>query len=143
MIERHDFHTHVAFAFFLRYQTFTIFCNLLLAVGFRHIVGHALEHCVGDILYVVEEQNRKSFVGKFLVFAVSPEAVFEVVVFHGGVSLHLAEATVVIGEQQSLGGDELAGAATAELHNGVLQAGLVETEDLFSSQFTAKSLHVS
>ena len=143
VVEGHDFHAHIAFALFLGFQPFAVFGNLLLAVGFRHIVGHAFEHRLGDILYVVEEQHRKTFVRKFLIFAVSPEAVFQVVVFHGGVGLHLAKTAVVVGEQQSFGGDELTGATAAELHNGVLEAGLVETEDLFGRQLAAKSLHVS
>ena len=50
---------------------------------------------------------------------------------------------MVVGEQQSFGRNQLTGAAAAELHDGVLEAGLVEAEDLFGSEFAAKSLHIS
>ena len=143
VVEGHDLHAHVAGTLPVCFQPFAVLGNLLLAVGFGHFVGDALEHCLRHILYVVEEQDGKAFIGEFLVFAVSPEAVFQVVVLHGGVGLHLTEAAMVVGEQQTFGGDKLAGAAATELHDSVLEAGLVEAEDLLGRQLAAKPLHIS
>ena len=72
----------------------------------------------------------------------SREAVLKVVVFHGSVALHVGEAAVVVGEQQAFGRDQFAGAAAAELHDGIFEAGLVEAENLFCRQFAAQTLHV-
>ena len=49
---------------------------------------------------------------------------------------------MVVGEQESLGGDKFTGAAASELHDGVFEAGLVEAEDLFGGQFAAEPLHI-
>lgn len=48
---------------------------------------------------------------------------------------------MVVGEQQPLRGDEFSCAAATELHDGILQAGLVETENLLCSEFAAEPLH--
>lgn len=55
--------------------------------------------------------------------------------------MHIAEAAVVVGEQEAFGRDKFAGAAAAELHDGVFQTGLVEAEDLFGGKFAAEALH--
>ena len=48
---------------------------------------------------------------------------------------------MVVGEQQAFGRDDFARAAATELHDGVFDAGLVETEDLFRRELATHGLH--
>ena len=81
-------------------------------------------------------------VGQFLAFALGPETVGEVVVLDRREFLHETQAAVMVGEQQSFGRDDFARAAATELHDGVLDARLVEVEDLFRREFAAHGLHL-
>ena len=60
---------------------------------------------------------------------------------HGAVRLHEGVAAVVVGEQQSLGGDELAGTAAAEEDDGVLHAVVVDAVNVLRRQPEAELLH--
>ena len=63
--------------------------------------------------------------------------------FHGTVSLYLSVSAVVVGNQQTFRGDELAGASAAEQDYGIFQRSLVDAVDIFGCQSEALGLHVS
>ena len=61
--------------------------------------------------------------------------------FHGAVAGDVVVAAVVVGEEQALVGDELAGAALVEEDDGILQAGMVDVVDVLRGDVHAGFLH--
>ena len=88
----------------------------------RH-VGHALQ-----------EADREARAGQLLVAGHGEVAVLEVVVLGGGERLDVAVAAVVVGHEQAAAGDDLAGAAAAELDDGVLDGRVVDAVDLLRGE---------
>ena len=84
-------------------------------------------------------------VGQFLLITGGPEAVLEVVVLGGGVVGDAAVAAVVVGEHQSVGGDDLAGAEVlavlAEFDDGVFDGGVVDVPHLFGCEVQPEVFH--
>ena len=119
------------------------------AVGLAHIVAEAFQHTAGDILHADEDRGGEAGVGELLSHVVGPEAVAQVVVFHGGMFLQLAVAAVVVGGDKAFVGDNLASAEmpegasfVAEAYDGILDAVLVDGIDVFRREFEAGLLHV-
>ena len=57
-------------------------------------------------------------------------------------ALDEAVAAVVVGEEETLVAHQFSGAAAAEQHHGVFQAGLVHAVDVFGAELEALGLHV-
>ena len=81
--------------------------------------------------------------GKFLFFAHGEETIVEIVVLHGGEFHHRRVTAVVVGEHQTVFGDNLTRAETiAELHDGIFQGRIVDIVQLLSGQFQTHLLHL-
>ncbi len=123
-------------------QLLGVLVNQGLALLFGHLGLVSLEHHLRHILHAFQEADGEAGVGELVGPGLGPEAVLEVVVLHGGMPLDEAVAAVVVGEQEALVAHQLSGAAAAEQHHGVFQAGLVHAVDVFGRQLEALGLHV-
>ena len=108
----------------------------------RRPVGDLLQDDGRHILHPIQETDRQSRAGQFLLARHRPEAVFQVVVLDAAVPCDLVIAAVVVGQQQPLRGNEFARAAAAEEHDRVLEGSLVDAVDIFRAQAEALGLHV-
>ena len=88
---------------------------------FAHSGVIPCQHLVGDVVHPHQIADCQAGAGEFLTAVHRPEAVGEVVVLHRAVPLDVAVAAVVVGDEQSLVGNHLAGAARAEQHDCVLE----------------------
>ena len=95
-----------------------------------------------DILHRHQESDTQTRDRNFLGAFVGPIAFHQVVVLIGGKALDTAISAVVVGYQQALVGDDLTGAASAELDDRVFQGRLVDGIDLLRRQLAAGGLQV-
>ena len=110
--------------------------------GFIHIGFDAFQDGIGHVPHLDQKTNHQAGVGKLFGAVHGGETVGQVVVFDGTVLLDLAVAAVVIGDQQSLVGDQFAGAAAAEADDGIFQAGLVDGVEVLGGEPEPFGLHV-
>ena len=104
---------------------------LLAGLGDQLAAVLAGRNLVRDVGHALQETDGQARAGDFLLAGHGEVAVLEVVVFGGGKRLDAAVAAVVVGHQQAAAGDELAGAAAAELDDGVLDGSVIDAVDLF------------
>ena len=82
-----------------------------LAGALVHVVGDVGEHALGDVLNALEEGDAEVRESAFLLEAHGPESIGQDVVLHGAEALDGAVGTVVVGEHETLAGNELGRAA--------------------------------
>ena len=92
----------------------------------------------GDVRHRLEEGDAEAAGGEFLVAGHGPVAVHQVVVLVGGERLDAAVAAVVVRDDEAVAGDDLAGAAAAEVDDGILQRGMVDAVDFFGRELAAR-----
>ena len=112
-----------------------------LALLFGGVVADAAKDAVGDVLHAHQPGGGEALAGDFLLAGHGPETVGEVVVLHGAVAGDVVVAAVVVGEEEALVGDELAGAALVEEDDGILEAGVVDVIDVLGGDAHAGLLH--
>ena len=107
-----------------------------------HRIGKKRNNTVGNIGHSDQNRGGQVFVGQFFFFAHGPKAVFQVVVFHRAVLLYRFETAMVIGKKQALVGYYFGSAekslrvrAVGESGNGIFQARMVYTINLFGGEF--------
>ena len=111
-------------------------------IRFAHLASlDALVHQVGDINDAVYKAELQSGSRYFLFAGHGPETVSQVVVLHATVLLNSAIATVVVGQDQSFGRDDFAGASTAKDTHGILQTHAVRVVERVSFQFQTLLFH--
>ena len=115
---------------------FLLVVSELLACLLYRLVDHR-----SDILHVFQERHCKTFAWKFFVAVHRPVSVLEVVVFHAAEFLDVAISAVVVCDQKTFLGDDLAGTSSSELDDGILEGAVVYVVDLFGSEFTSQFLH--
>ena len=113
-----------------------------LALLFGHLGLVSLEHHFRHVFHAFQEADGEAGIGELIGPGLGPETVFEVVVLHGGMALDEAVTAVVVGKEKTLVTHQLSGAAAAEQHHGVFQAGLVHAVDVFGAELEALGLHV-
>ena len=96
-----------------------------------------LRESVGDVGHRLEEGDGEALGREFLGPGHGPVAVHQVVVLIGGERLDVAVAAVVVRDDEAVGGDDLAGAAAAEVDDGILQGAFVDAVNLFGGQLAA------
>src|SRR5690606_9233233 len=74
--------------------------------------------------------------------AARPEAVVEVILFDGAEVGDLPIAAVVIGDQQAAAGDHFRGTASAKLHDGILQAAIIDAVEILLAQLQTEAYHL-
>ena len=111
------------------------------AFALRQVVDAFGEQFVGDVALVNHETNEHVLVGQFLFEGMGVETIEHVVVLDGGMGANGLEATVVVGEDQSVGRDDHARAVAREVDDG-LHDGVVGLVELFVGQFVALGLHL-
>ena len=114
-----------------------------LAFGLGGLVVDAFKHTVGHIFHSHKTGCGESFAGYLLTAVHCPESMGEVVVLDGAVAGDVVVAAVVVGEEEALVGDKLAGASLVEKDDGVFEAGVVDVVDVFSGDMHACFLHGS
>ena len=114
--------------------------RVALRLGHRRLI--AAQDRVRDVVHPLQEADGQARVGQLLAAGHRPEAIFEIVVLHAAVALDLAESAVVVGKEQAVARDELARAAGAEQHDGVLERRLVDAIDIFGREPEAVCLHI-
>ena len=112
---------------------------VLLLRGDRGDVAH---HFGRDVRNLADEAHLKAGSRELLLAGHGPEAVLQVVVFDRREALDRAVTAVVVRKEQAFGGDDLARAATAEDHDGILQRGVVDAVDLLGGELAAALLHL-
>jgi len=114
----------------------------LEGVAVRHAGLDRRLHARRDVLHRHEHVQLEVGALDFLAGRPGVEAVGSVVLLGGRDLLQLASRHVVVGEQQAVSGNDLAGAAAAEDDDGVFQAGRVDAVYLLSGQLQAELLHI-
>ena len=115
----------------------------LLAGALVHVVGDVGEHALGHILDALEEGHAEVRDRLFFLEAHGPEPIGQDVILDGAKPLNRAVSTVVVGEHETLAGDELGrAAAPVEGDDGVLQTGLVQGVDVLGGQVQSHLLHL-
>ena len=113
------------------------------ALGFRHVVVDLLQDALCHVVNPLQEADVEVVDVHFLILALRPESVCQVVVFWCAEALDGAIGTVVVGQHQTLAGDDLCGAAsTVQTHNGVFEGGVVDVVDVLGGEAQARLLHV-
>ena len=84
------------------------------------------------------EEHIKALVRQFVGKGVSDEAILEVVMLGGGVVLNGTETTMVVGEHQAIVGHNDTGTEATQLHNGVVERGLLGAVKFFGRKFKSK-----
>ena len=107
-----------------------------------HLGIIAFKHLGRHVFHPFEEPHGQAGIGQFLAPVHGPETVLQVVMFHGGMSLDIAVAAVVIGEKKAFVAHQFSGAAPAEKDDGVLQGGLVHAVDVLGVKAETLGLHV-
>ena len=114
------------------------------SLAFRHVVVDLAEHALGDVVDAHEEAHKEVLDVHFLVFALGPKSVRQVIVLWRAEALDGAICTVVVGEHQALRRDDLRRAAPAvQTHDGVLQGSVVDVVNVLGAQTQASFLHAS
>ena len=113
----------------------------LLALLVVHLVEAALGEHLCDVLLVDHEAHEHILVRQLLLECLRIEAVEHVVVLHGRVRTDSLEATVVVGEDESVGRHYDARAVTREVDNGVLD-GVLALVELVVRRSEAIALHL-
>ena len=101
------------------------FGDLAFTLALLGVVGHALKNLGGHIFHTDEEGGGEAGVRELLFVRHGPEAVLQVVVGFGGVVGDGGITAVVVGEHQTVFGDDLTSAevlaVVAQFHDGILQ----------------------
>ena len=115
----------------------------LFEFGALRLESVALKFCelVGHVFHALHELHGKARNGDFLVEALCKETVFQIVLFRCGKALDAAVSAVVVGGEQALLRNHLAGASSAELHDGVLQRSVVDVVDVLGSEAATDVAH--
>ena len=111
-------------------QSFRI---IILFQLFLHIVRH--------IENTVDKRNGQSLTRKFFRTAHRPETIGQIIVFHRTVLLDILIPTVMIGQHQSFGRNNLSGTSTPKMHNCIFQADTVGTIHLVDADIQTQILH--
>ena len=109
---------------------------------FRHRRVIALENGGGDVLHPVEEPYENPLVGELLFPGHCPESVPEVVMLDAAVLLDAVIAAMVVGQEQSVRGDEFSGTASVKKDHGVFERCLIDAVDVFGLKPETFVLHV-
>ena len=88
----------------------------------------------GDIVDADHEGEGEAGHGQLLGAALGEEAVLEIIVLEVAHGLHKGEAAVVVGEDESVGADDLAGASAAETTDDIAERGAVVTVEGFGGK---------
>ena len=103
------------------------------------------QHFLRHIFHAEKEGGSETWVRELILIACRPKSVFQVVVLGGGVVGNAGITTVVVGEHQTVLGDDFTraemAAVFAQLHNRILQRGVVDVPHLISRQMQAHVLH--
>ena len=112
-------------------------------LGLRHVVVDLGQDAFGHVVDALQKAHVEVVDVHFLVLALGPESVCQVVVLWGAEALDGAVRTVVVGQHQTLAGDDLRSAASAvQPNNGVLERGVVDVVDVLGGEAQARLLHV-
>ena len=106
----------------------------LLGGGDQRLAVGACGDLVRHVRHALQETHGQARAGEFFLPRHGEVAVFQVVVLRGGEGLDVAVAAMVVGHEQAASGDELAGTASAELDDGILDGGMVDAVDLVRSE---------
>ena len=130
-------------------DAFTDVADSFGAVGLAHFVAEAFQYPAGNVFHTNQDGGCEAGVGEFLGHVVCPETVAQVVVLNGGVFLQFAVTAVVVGRDKTAIADDFAGAEmpegsafVAKAYDGVLDAVLIDTIDVFGGEFETGFLHV-
>jgi len=115
------------------------------AGGFVLVDGDAGQYLSGYI-FNFAQQSDVEIGGALRLLVGRPESVFQDVVLVGRKLLDGSITTVVVGEEQTLLGDDFSGAEHTALlrhqsNDGVFHRGLVDGIDVFGRQFQSARLH--
>ena len=110
-----------------------------LVFGLLELSKNLLRH----ITYGGEVAHGKSFDGKLFGEALGDKAITQVVVVYSTLRLDSIEATVVVGEDQSLAGDSDPSTATTEDNDRVSDAGFVQAIQGVNGKAETQFLHLS
>ena len=105
-------------------------------------VGHGAQYVGRHVDDLADEAHFEPRSGNLLGARHGPEAVLQVVVLHRRQGLDRPVAAVVVGEEQSVGRDDLTRAAASEDDDGVFQRGVVHAVNFLGREFAAAGLHV-
>ena len=89
----------------------------LLPVLFFHTLAVTLQDYGSHVLHPLEYPHPESRTRQFRLPVHRPETVTQIIVFHARMLLNMAVAAVVVCQQQSLRGNDFAGAAPSEEHD--------------------------
>ena len=98
-----------------------------------HLVARLFDGLVDGVGHLddfLDKPHLQSRGGQLIFLAHGPESVGQVVVLHRAVLLYGVVTAVVVGENQSFGGDDFAGATAAEDDYGVFHRGAVGVVDV-------------
>ena len=112
---------------------------ILLLRGDRGDVAKDLGRHVADL---ADEAYLKPRSRQLLGLRHGPETILEIVVLHGRELLDRTVTAVMVREEQSLGRDDLPGAAASEDDDGILERGFVDAVNLLGREFAAPLLHL-
>ena len=87
-----------------------------------------------DIVDAHHEGEGEAGHGQLLGAALGEEAVLEIIVLEVAHGLHKGEAAVVVGEDESVGADDFAGASAAETADDIAERGAVVTVEGFGGE---------
>ena len=113
------------------------------AFGFRHVVVELGQDAFCHVVDALQETDIEVVDVHFLVLALRPESVRQVIVLWGAEALDGAVRAVVVGQHQTLAGDDLRSAASAvQPNNGVLERSVVDVVNVLGGEAQARLLHV-
>ena len=90
---------------------------------------------VGHIDGLDVEEHIKVFVGQFVGEGLGKEAVLQVVMLGGGMVLNGVEATMMVGEHETVVAHHHAGTEATQLHDGIVERRSFRAVQLLWSQF--------
>ena len=115
----------------------------MLAGGLIHVGGDVGEHALGHVFNALKEGDAEVGNRFFLLEAHGPEPIGQDVILHGAEALNGSVSAVVVGEHESLAGDQLGRtAAPIEGDDRVLKARLVEGVNVLGGKVEAHLLHL-
>src|SRR5690606_10667015 len=115
----------------------------LLTVNLRHRVVHDVEYALGNIVHAHEETHGKLFRLQFLLFRGSPEPICEVIVMRRGQLGDGTVATMMVGKDETLTGNNLGSTPSSKLHDGIFYTRMVNAIDFFGGELQAHFLHIA
>ena len=123
-------------------QRLAVFVGDLLVFILSGRRGDVAEHIGRNVHDPADEPHGKPGSGQLLGLRHGPETVLQVVVLDGRKLLNGTEPAVVVGEQQSLGGDDLTRTTVAEDNDGILERRLVDAVNILGGEFATPLFHL-